>query len=263
MSRPSHRLYVDEIGDASLKVSNDPANRHLSLTSAIVDLDYVRTRLFPAIEQLKETYFGSHPDEPIVLHRSELVGARYPFQALRDANVRASFDADVLALLQDLDYEVITVVIDKLEHKRQYQTWQFDPYHYCLTVLVERYVMWLHGHQALGDVMAESRGGKPDRRLKDAFHGLYNQGSEHMSAVDIQKFLTSNQLKVKPKATNVAGLQLVELVAFPSHASMIAVQTRKELRGAFSQSVVDILVRDKYRRSPTGKIDGYGRKWLP
>lgn len=66
------------------------------------------------------------------------------------------------------DYRVITVVIDKKLHRDQYQVWHFLPYHYCLAVLLERFVLFLHYGNYRGDVMIESRGGQEDHKLKDS-----------------------------------------------------------------------------------------------
>ena len=60
-------------------------------------------------EALKSTYFGSHPDDPVILHRKELLNGRGPFVSLRDAAVRAAFDCDLLRLMSDWDYTVISV----------------------------------------------------------------------------------------------------------------------------------------------------------
>ncbi|NGX43166.1 MAG: hypothetical protein K940chlam7_01457 [Chlamydiae bacterium] len=58
------------------------------------------------------------------------------------------------------DYTVITVCIDKRMHKEKYTEWRFEPYHYCLETLLERYLYFLDSVGQRGDVMAESRGGK-------------------------------------------------------------------------------------------------------
>jgi len=132
-----------------------------------------------------------------------------------------------------------------------------------MKVLLERYVLWLQSMRVQGDVMAESRGGKEDMRLKASFLGLTEGGTEHIGAETIQKCLTSKQLKVKPKSNNIAGLQLADLVA---HASFKAVQARKDrtaLPDTFGGQIAKILEDSKYRRSRTGQIEGYGRKWLP
>jgi len=77
-------MYVDECGNPDLESSDNPIHRFLSLTGVIISLDYVREILNPQIESLKTKYFGSHPDDPIILHRKEVLNAKYPFEALRD-----------------------------------------------------------------------------------------------------------------------------------------------------------------------------------
>ena len=84
------RMYVDEVGNADLKASSDPNHRYLSLTGVVFDLDYVDRVLAPEMEALKRRYFRAHVDEPLILHRKELVNKKYPFQALRDPETVAA-----------------------------------------------------------------------------------------------------------------------------------------------------------------------------
>lgn len=258
-----HRLYIDEVGNADLNASADPNHRYLSLTGVIVELDYVQRVLFPQLEALKKRYFGSHPDEPICLHRKELVNRRPPFAALRNPDVERSFNHSLLNLLRTLNYTVITVVIDKLEHHQRYQVWRYDPYHYALAVLVERFVAWLREHNAVGDVMAESRGGKEDRRLKDSFERIYERGTEYVRPDEFARWFTSKQLKVKGKENNIAGLQLADLLAHPSFKATLAHHIGDGLPGNFGGEIARILEAEKYYRTYRGKVDGWGRKWLP
>ncbi len=258
-----YRMYVDEVGNSDLGASANPKHRYLSLTGVILNLEYVETTAFPRIEELKRRYFGSHPDEPIILHRKELLNKKPPFVALRDGAVEEAFNAEILDLLQKLDYTIITAVIDKLEHIQRYSVWRFDPYHYCLTVLVERYVLSLRRRNAVGDVMAESRGGKEDMRLKKSFEGVYANGSEHLEAKTFAAYLTSAQLKVKPKSNNITGLQLADLIAHPSFRATQARRGGQALDDTFGGKIAAILEGSKYDRSINGKIEGWGRKWLP
>lgn len=257
------RMYVDEVGNSDLGASQDPNHRYLSLTGVVLELGYVDSNVFPALEALKRKYFGSHPDDPIVLHRKELVNQKPPFDALRDPATRTAFDQDVLAFIAGTDLSVFTVVIDKLEHQQRYRIWKFDPYHYCLLVLVERDVSWLGRRQAVGDVLAESRGGKEDRRLKASFERVYDSGSTFVPRQEFTARLTSRQFKVKAKSNNIAGLQIADLIAHPSYKSAVARQNSQVLPANFGGKIAAILENDKYDRDLQGRIDGWGRKWLP
>lgn len=256
-------MYVDEVGNSDLGASEDPNHRYLSLTGVILDLIHVASDVHPQLEELKNRYFDSHPDEPVVLHRKDIMKGTFPFQSLRDAHRRAEFDLDLLAFIERTPFHAITVVIDKLEHKRLYKKWRYDPYHYCLVVLVERYCWWLRERDGQGDVLAESRGGKEDRRLKDSFSRLYTEGTEHVAPDVFKQYLTSKQLKVKPKSNNVAGLQLADLIAHPSYRDMKVRREGVQISDDFGTKVVALLNREKYSRSSEGKVDGWGRKWLP
>ena len=258
-----YRMYVDEVGNSDLKSSRDPNHRYLSLTGVIIELGYVDEVVFPRIEDLKRRYFGSHPDEPIILHRKELVNAAPPFNCLQDPDTKREFDAELLAMLDELVYTVVTVVIDKQVHVERYKTWQADPYHYCMMILLERYVMWLEKHEEVGDVLAESRGGKEDKRLKDSFSRLLERGSEYMGADRMAKHLTSHQLKVKPKASNISGLQIADLIAHPAFKAACTSQHRDKLPENFGGKIARILETGKFDRSPSGGVQGWGRKWLP
>ncbi len=108
-----YRIYIDEVGNQDLESSNNPNHRFLSLTGIIFELDYVKKTAFPNLENLKNKYFNAHPDEPIILHRKEILKADYPFEILRNPEIRKNFDEDILNLLEELDYTVITVCLDK------------------------------------------------------------------------------------------------------------------------------------------------------
>ena len=258
-----YRLYIDEVGNSDVNASREPNHRYLSLTGIIVDLSHVAGTMHPEIEKLKTDFFGQHPDEPLILHRKELVNRQPPFSALRNPAVELSFNNSLLGLINTLDYKVLTVVIDKLQHLEQYQVWRYDPYHYCMEVLIERYAKWLKRNGAAGDVLAESRGKREDLRLKAAFSRIHERGTRYVGQEVIQDVLTSKELKVKPKANNIAGLQLADLLAHPSYKCALARKLNQRLAENFGGRVAAILEESKYDRSTSGTIDGWGRKWLP
>lgn len=260
-----YRLYIDEVGNSDLKSSRNPNHRYLSLTGVILDLDYVMNVIYPELEDFKCRFFNSHPDEPIILHRKELVNKKPPFTALREPEIEQAFNRELLEKLTTWQYVVITATIDKMRHMEQYQVWRYDPYYYCLKILMERFVLWLkkHHHHSVGDVLAESRGGNEDMRLKKSFTRVYEEGSEWVRTVDFQTYLTSGQLKVKPKSNNISGLQLADLVAYPSYKATLSRRNGEALPQNFGGQIAAILEDAKYDRSPSGRVDGWGRKWLP
>jgi hypothetical protein len=255
-----YRIYIDETGNSDIESSEDPNHRFFSLTGVAISLDHVQATIHPRMEALKARYFRSHPDEPVILHRKELQHKNYPFECLRDGDTCAAFDEEFLGCLESWRYVVFSVCIDKKRHKDMYTVWRYDPYHYCLALLLERSMFYLERLGAKGDVMAESRGGREDRRLKDSFERLMNKGTDYISPERFQAVLTSKQLKVKSKANNIAGLQLADVIAHPSR-NEILLENRliTKQMAPFSQRIVDILQRkyDQYG----GRI--FGKKMIP
>lgn len=124
-------------------------------------------------------------------------------------------------------------------------------------------MLWLRRREAAGDVMAESRGGKEDRRLKDSFARACSMGFDFIRPEVFDTYLTSKSLKVKPKSNNIAGLQLADLIAYPSFRATVARREGLPLPDNFGGRIARILEESKYNRSPRGEIEGWGRKRLP
>ena len=243
-----YRLYVDEVGDSGLNRVNDPEHRYLSLTGIIAESDHVRRRIHPELESIKVRYFDSHPDEPAVLHRRKLVNATWPFQALKRMEIRAVFDAELIELLRDWDYQVITVCLDKRAFVLAGYGANHNPYHFCLTALTERFVDWLVRNQAHGDVMIEARRGNEDREVKRCFRSLCENGTETVAKERFWNALTSREIKPKTKEMNVSGLQIADLIAYPSRNEiLIGHGLIDNSLGHHAARVVEIL-SDKYER---------------
>ena len=254
-----YRLYIDETGNSDLKSSMNPNERFLSLTGVIIGLPYVQETMHPQMEALKARHFNSHPDEPVILHRKELVNQKPPFRVLRDIDVEYAFNQDLLRCLREWEYNVITVCIDKKNHVETYTTWRRNPYHYCMAVLLERFNYWLNRRNAKGDVMAESRGGREDKRLKEEFRDLWTNGTQFVESSQFQRSLTSRELKVKPKSANITGLQLADLIAHPSRSEILEEQGLLERGlGTFARQIVTILA-EKYDRNGDRL---YGKKFI-
>lgn len=256
------RLFIDEFGHHDMKSSADPNQRYLGLTGVIMRRSYAEGSFAEALGEIKERIFGR---SNFALHRSEILAARSaPYTVLVDRSVRTNFDAAILNLIETSIYRVVTVIIDKKEHRTKYTVWQFQPYHYCMTALLERYIRWLQSAKDVGDVMAEARGKKEDKQLAKAYQFLYRYGTDNVPAALFQQWLSSKEIKFKRKADNVAGLQMADLLANPSCRELICNHSKAPMTAEFSRKVVEILYRKKYRRNPfDGTVQGWGTKWLP
>jgi hypothetical protein len=256
------RLFVDEVGNDDV---NSPSEQYLSVTGVYCKQRSHDTKIAPTIEAAKTRFFGHDPvKNPVILHRRELVRKERPFESLQNERTNAEWEIAVLKMLADLPYLALTVMIDKHEHKDRYKVWLFNPYHYCMTAVLERYVSWLKRNGETGDVLVEARHKKVDKALKRAFEYFWNNGTNNVPAKVVQAHLTSKELKFATKKDNVCGLQLVELIAHASHHGTKARQTNIQAKATFGKKIYDVLERSKYCRKPSnGLIWGWGQKWLP
>jgi hypothetical protein len=251
------------VGASGRRASSDPHGRYLSLTGIVLELAYVETVFVPELERLKKSYFDGHPDDPVILHRSEIVKCNPPFDVLREESVCRRFNEELLEHLERWNYTVFTVSVDKVAFAAAFRATRPDPYHRSLEVMTSRFAAWLVERDAVGDVMAESRGGKEDQRLKESFRQVHATAQALHPRSPVASRLTSRELKVKPKLNNIGGLQLTDLVAHPALLASIDERAGSPRRDTFGGRLITMLDRNKYARDRAGQIVGVGRVWVP
>jgi len=129
--------------------------------------------------------------------------------------------------------------------------------------MLERFRLFLDIKRAKGDVMIESRGGAEDRRLKKSFRGLMEKGTNNLPAEDLQRHLTSLELKVRAKEANISGLQIADLLAHPCRRYVFqTIFKMNDGKKTFADEIIKILVHGKFFRY-NGEIYRYGVKKLP
>jgi len=194
------RLYVDESGDHSYTNLDNPARQYLCLVGCLFELEVYQHNFQPQLEALKAKYFRHDPDEPVILHREELMNRRGPFRVLLDTDLARAFDTELLELIRNTDFRLIAVVIDKRAHLERYGEAAWHPVLSRLTVLLERYCGYLNHFNRTGDVLAESRGRNEDLQLKEAYKHVHSAGTYHHAAAWFRKTLTSHEIKINRKA---------------------------------------------------------------
>jgi len=263
-SRPSgfedrYRLYLDESGDHVFRETTETAHRFLCLLGCwFRNPDYIQ--FHEALEIFKEHHLHHHPDNPVILHREEMINARNAFKILQDEKKRNEFDANLLEIVQSANFRVVAVVIDKAALRAAYGESAAHPYHLGLGFLLQRYAGFLNHINRVGDVMAEARGGVEDLLLAESYTRVYEHGvwgvttAEHFRAA-----LSSRQIKLSGKKANISGVQLADLLGHPTkmwalkHFGLI-----DDELAPFAKRLMNI-VEDKFNRQMyTNKLEGYG-----
>jgi len=259
-----YRFYVDEVGTDDMTNLDEDNHRYLSLTGVAMEVSHARDHLKPACDWIKSNVFDHDPDDPLIFHRSDICQKKKKFGALRDDSKRALFDRAILRLLKSTNYTVISTVVDKKALAAKEEWRNNHPYHFLMDILVEKYVQFLERVKSRGDIMPEGRKGKKDQALQKAFLSVCDNGTYFVSKDRISTRLTTTQnLKFRYKRDNIAGQQLCDLIAHPSHMYIRERQQHDVCLGPFAKQVVAILKDSKYDRSNYGQISGYGIKYFP
>jgi len=129
-----------------------------------------------ALEAFKHKHIPHNPDDPVILHREEIVNRRRSFWRLRDPALAQEFDDDLIELIREARFRVVAVVIDKKALREAYPT-PAHPYHLAIGFMLQRYCGYLNHINKQGDVMSESRGGRENRLLMDSYSRHYERGA--------------------------------------------------------------------------------------
>ena len=238
-------VFVDESGDHSL-TSIDPAYPVFVLSFCIFDRACYIDKLTPAVRRLKFEMFGH---DLTILHEADIRTRRGPFAALGKEQ-RENLMAALGGLIEQCDFTLIAVVIDKTAHVEKY-TRPEHPYHLAMQFGLERLhrFLKLRGAHEAGKtlVICEARGRKEDAELELAFRRVCD-GLNH--AGETYPF----DVVIADKKANCEGLQLADLTARPIGLSVI--------RPGQENRAYKVL-RQKFFTGSSGVVQGNGLKRFP
>jgi hypothetical protein len=238
-------VFVDESGDHELTKIDPQYPVFVLLFVIIRKTDYVET-VCRGLQRFKLCFWGH---DEVVLHEHEIRKPAGDFHILFSASVRERFLAALAKLVADLPATVVAVVIDKAAFINRYVN-PVSPYDYALEAGLERTYRHLdglgHGTRTT-PVIVECRGRREDADLELAFRRVRDGNNVLNRSLPFH-------LVVVPKAANSAGLQMADLMARPVGLHHLRPQQPNR---AFE------IVQSKLRRSPAGKIEGWGLKVLP
>lgn len=256
-------MYVDESGNSDTGIAAGENNRFLCLTGVIFDLDYVNNTFSEDFESLKEKYFGKNADNPTILHRKDMINFRGRFGVLKNEEIQKNFNNELFSYLEKWQFSIISVLIDKKEIIETYGSLAKHPYNFCLEVLMEKYQIFLKDKSAVGDILIESRNKQDDYKLSQVYRNFYTKGTNFISGEEIREYLSSIEIKIKPKSANIAGLQIADLLV-TNIRNRILVKYKlkpKDDPESFGNKLINLVIPKIYKHGT--KYWGYGLKKIP
>jgi hypothetical protein len=221
--------------------------RYLGLTGILIVKEAYDKGIQPGLEALKRQLFRYDPDDPPILTRSVIKHRKRWFYVLQDEGLNKRGEDGLLTFVSELSphAKVFTVVIDKKKHLEEHPVRTFDPYAYSLAVLLRRVKGFLVLDGAQADLVAESRGRVEDQDIMQAYSELRRSGDYYDTAEEYRKACPEDQLVVRRKETNVAGLQLADVIAFGQKVQTVLEHNRPFSRplGDFDKRLNDVVDR--------------------
>ena len=199
-------VYVDESGDHSL-ASINPDFPVFVLALCVIHKRHYAEKIIPAVEKLKFNYFGH---DSVVLHEHDIRKQKGDFAFLSHLPTRLEFVRQLSSIMDASNFILIACVVDKARMSKS-EGASTNPYHIALDICLES----LHGFLAekkqdrlQTHVVVECRGKKEDRELELEFRRICDGNNSGNRQLPFDVVFAD-------KKTNLAGLQLADLVARP------------------------------------------------
>lgn len=240
-----YSIYVDESGDHGLEHIN-PEYPWFVLAFCLVSKAEQLAQIGPKIAEFKHRWFGH---EAVVLHAHEIRKNKGDFTFLFDRALRERFLNALTELMDQLPYTLIASAIDKVLLNHCY-TVPDNPYSIAMQFSLERAFHFLRERgetERLTHVLVESRGKKEDAELKLVFRCICDGDNATKQRLPFEVVFVD-------KKQNLAGLQLVDLVCHPIGRHLLKPQ---------QQNRAYEVVEKKFRRGPTGQLEGFGLETFP
>ena len=208
-----YRLYIDESGTHGVPRSDSVSQRYLCLLGVIMRQDhcdqFVRSQ-WEALRNLVTTDLDELPS----FHLSDILAKKGEFKLLDDQKLNSMFEQKYLSILREAELSLCCIIIDKKAQRRNYEQ-VLDSYRVALVMLLKRYVLFLQSRNGVGDVIAEGRSGTEDKLVKNVHRSFYDNGHELVKSHEVQKHLSTREMKIKTKKDRITGLEISDMLALP------------------------------------------------
>ena len=199
-------VYVDESGDHSL-ASINPEFPVFVLALCVIHKRHYAEKIIPAVEKLKFNYFGH---DSVVLHEHDIRKQKGDFAFLSHLPTRLEFVRQLSSIMDVGNFILIACVVDKARMSKS-EGASTNPYHIALDICLESLRGFLaekNQDHLQTHVVVECRGKKEDRELELEFRRICDGNNPGNRQLPFDVVFAD-------KKTNLAGLQLADLVARP------------------------------------------------
>lgn len=204
-------LFLDESGDHGLKKIDENFPIFLLCGILISENDYDLIR--KEINQIKQKFWKNIN---LILHSRDIRKCNNEFQILFDLNIKEQFYNSINSLISRDNYTILASSINKKAFIRKYGKLENDVYEIALSFVLERTVFCLDELENVDEleIIIEKRGKKEDLKLAKHLQKITQVGTYFVKPERIQKL--GFKTKFSWKKENINGLQLADLIAYPT-----------------------------------------------
>lgn len=244
MQHSDYIVYVDESGDHGL-VSVDPEYPVFVLAFCIFKKSEYIEQVVPTIQRFKFDFWGH---DLTVLHAYDIRKSKGDFLLMKVPEIRERFMQRMNDVMETMPFTLVASVIDKDRLTQKYAD-PANPYDIALMFCLERTFTFLKDlgqHDKETTICFEQRGLEEDKGLELVFRRIV-QGANTAGKMPFD-------IRFAAKSANLTGMQIADLVAHPIGRNAIKPDQPNR---AYEK------IEPKFRKSPNGKIRGWGLKHFP
>ncbi|TXD48981.1 MULTISPECIES: DUF3800 domain-containing protein [unclassified Polaribacter] len=204
-------LFLDESGDHGLEKIDE--NFPIFLLCGILVSEENYKIVKEKINKIKLEFWNNNN---VVFHSRDIRKCNNEFQIFFDLDLKKRFYKAVNNLISINNYKIISSSISKLAFIKKYGKLENDVYEIALSFVLERAIFCLDDFKDCSEleIIIEKRGKKEDLKLSKHIQKITQVGTYYVTPERIRKL--GFKTKFSWKRENINGLQLADLIAYPT-----------------------------------------------
>jgi len=205
-------IFIDESGNHNLNYLNvsDPYTVFVLGAAIFEENEYDKFDL--SFKKLKQDLFGT---SDFVLHNLEITRPSRSKNILNrkfdNPEFRKEFYVRVNNLIENTEFKIVVSIIKKVDFREKEGLDSKDPYIYSFYSLMDKIMYHCRGQTCR--IFPEKRGYQEDIKLKAEFLSIQAGGTKRFKGSEVDKVV--EEFTLKDKATNISGMQLIDLLVTP------------------------------------------------